>query len=827
MLRASVDIATEVGPVERASRRVEPCRARGAARRVVAVVTAAVVGLAASAAAVAEGYVDTVDLEIPGNAKVRGTLRSAAERESFRLRLPQGAKVAAKVRRQGTGFLVPRMDLVSEATTLAEGTVKGRGAKLASEPLPSSGDFALRVYGNGVDDGDYSASVRVTVQKTWKGGGSSAGDGAPLAFSFGAPAGAQARIRVTPAKGSGFVPALDGIAGPGFAGAPLSGAATGWVPLGGAGTYDVSLRDGDTAGGDWTWTVQVRAPRGAPASVDISASAVGGAYGSTQQVYGAQIGADGGTADPPDLGTALDGASISVPPGSLGFAVVLTLHVTDPIDVPPPDNAAGPTIRFGPSGTTFGEGAPAIVSIPYDRAQFGNPANEMTVYVRDDATGEVTPVLPRTVYDFSVPGVVSFPVAHFSSYVAAGSRPRSAGDAHVVVRLQGGVTTSPDTQSASELLSVGDLEYQSGTRWVIDWRQLSHSWRVSTFEPDPSSFPGVGGLSGGAYPVATGDRTVRVRYGDSVNPYLTTNFLRARGGDVWLDPGNVVRPGTSVAAGFALPQTEGAPTRLGLAGRWHLFFLGAGADQIWDGVSPRRVRLGARGGRASVTISPDGTWKISKWSVRASETEFPEGTWEPAEFVPSTATASIYATKVAVSFTPALGVSSFHEKDDYTLTLCAGGDVLVGTASTYLFQPPLVILVRESTNLAPSPLAGLTTQVSWTRETLDAGPGTSLQGFRWAAEVADVERTLPRAMTATPTLREAHQINATGGTAVDLTVGSPTEGTWTLASNGAYSDSTGAVGAVTPSGDFLVAVTADGKRFAWTFAIPGEQFSFP
>lgn len=157
-------------------------------------------------------------------------------------------------------------------------------------------------------------------------------------------------------------------------------------------------------------------------------------------------------------------------------------------------------------------------------------------------------------------------------------------------------------------------------------------------------------------------------------------------------------------------------------------------------------------------------------------------------------------------------------------TSCLNGDVLLGCTQSVDGDVPLVILVRESSRRTPSALAGTMTRFRYERETADGTGEPAVQRFRWTSQIEDAKYDLPKTVLVDALTRTTYDVDATGATTTDSVLPDPVAATWSLAANGAYSDSTGMVGAVTPRGDLFVGVVVDGKRFAWVFGVPGEQF---
>lgn len=97
----------------------------------------------------------------------------------------------------------------------------------------------------------------------------------------------------------------------------------------------------------------------------------GGGDGDKESSEGASIeatgtvGQDGGTVEVTDPGSPLDGVMVEIPEGALDDDALITIETVD--EVPPtPDvfNPIGPTVKLGPSDTSFNE--PVTITIPID-----------------------------------------------------------------------------------------------------------------------------------------------------------------------------------------------------------------------------------------------------------------------------------------------------------------------------------------------------------------------------------------------------------------------------------------------------------------------------
>lgn len=768
------------------------------------VAVAAAVGLLAPPAARAD---DSVDLQLAGSASVKGTIRSAEERESFLLDLPIGAKVTAVAKRSGKSAFVPYLDMVLDTDPVAGTLVstKGTTTKLVSPPLTESGAYRVRVFGDGVADGDYQLKVTVKLQPKWNGTGVSSQSAFALTYAFGAPDGAQAKVTLKAAnKKSGFVPALDGLIGPEGFSVPLAGTKTSYVPLGAGGSYLVGFHDGGSAGGAWKCSVALRIPKVRKSKIDISAGKLTGQFVDDQPVYGRLVDGDGGLVDPEALDGPLAGASVSIPGGALPFPVVITMAEGDDFELPGGAHPAGPVIQFGPPGTNF-NGLEATVTMPYDTSAFGDPANDLTVYVLNESTGVVEPVLPRSSYDFSTPGVVSFPALHFSSYVAGGAVPRSIRGEWVVVQLNGFADFGFDGGAA---VGVGSVQFEESA-WNYSGRATSSLWFRDFQQSGPA-----------AQTTTTTDTDfgfVEIGSDESVSLFSmqqegnTPVFLRGPSSDVMylnLDQQE------DAEQTLLLRRVRGSPTATNLAGRWHLFFYSLGARAAEGPTSPPRLYTGC--GRATATFGLDGTVSISSPSGREAETDFPDGVWQTKTAqVPAQGTfgldGDVYMT-----------IKDGADSQDFRLRPCLRGEVLAGMPLDSGGDGLLLLFVREATGQKANVFDAPTTVYGFASELVDVVDAAGAQGFDFTASEDKVQRSGSKGLQISPVFQAVYGHDTQGAPQVFVVPEAPPDTTtFSVSSNGAFKTANGFTGAIAPGGDFFFGVQPGPDEFALRFGTPG------
>ena len=797
-----------------------------------ALALAAAAGLAHSASAE-----DSVDLELVGDFAGKGTIRPADERERFLIPLAMGTKLTAVAKaRSRKGAFAPQIDLVDGMDgVVGSGTLKGKKSTLRAGPLEAGGDYRLRVFGDGAADGDYTVSLKLKPQRSFKGGGSSAPGSFSLVYRFGAPAGTRAKILLKPAtKASTFVPALEALVSPTGASIPITGDRTGLITLDESGDWTVGFHDGGPDGGDWTCQVTLKLPRSKKAKFDISAGKLTGDFVDQQPVYGRVVApSDLDTLiDPDDNGGPLDGASVLIPAGGAPFPVVITMNETSPIPPGPGEYPAGPAVQFGPSGLNFADGKMATITIAYDPSQFVDPETELTIYVLDEGTGEVVAV-PKP-YEFPENGVVSFPSPHFSAYMAAAPRQRSLRGDWVTASLRGSI--EPDFRGSFEA-NVGPLTIYDGDGTYYD---MYSSGLRSTWVRDPLSE--LGGPD--AFTDPTNDYESGSIYEEAENFYSfysqdVSYVVRSAGGDLLAAVRNPFDEGLQQPElSFALRRARGSPTPTNVAGRWHLFAIGAMGQ--FDGGDPPSVRLRTEVGRGTLTFGTNGKVSVVLAPDIETETDYPDGAWRPkssratmtAPFVASYGEVQIYFTDSGsppplneVGGLPDLGpvvteVGGLPNVEPLRLLPCLNGDVLMGAFSDSGNDDPLlIVLVRERSGYSKKLLTGPTGMLGYQFIHTDAEGEGDAQRLGFLTRLGTVSHDGTGGLLSTLAPFEfGHDVSGTPQAILSEPL--TDQGTYSISKNGLYSASTGFAGAyINASGGFLIGTNpADGSFF---FGAPG------
>ncbi|MCE9637297.1 MAG: hypothetical protein K8T90_16450 [Planctomycetes bacterium] len=800
------------------SRRLAPVAA-AVATGVSAVVTAGVTTALACAVAVRAGSAradDTVDLQVVGNANVAGTIRPAGERERFLFDLGMGTKIAAAAKAKSKrGAFIPQMDLTDPGdAVLATATVKGRGSKLASFQVPEGGRHALRVFGDGAADGDYTVAVTLKPQKAFSGTGTSAPSKDALTYTFGAPAGTKARVVLKAGAGRTFVPVLDSLDGPRGEHLDLTGASTRPLLLTESGDWTVGFHDGGAAGGGWVCQVILTLPKLRRSKIDISAAALTGNFADQQPVYGRLVDDGGALIDPPDTGGSLDGASVSIPAGGMPFPVVITMSPAPSLGGLGGDHPAGPAIQFGPPGTKFNAGKSATISLPYDASRFSNPATELTVYVEDESTGLVTPV-PKP-YNFDTPGVVSFPAPHFSIYMAGSGAPRPLDGRWVVASFEG--ETSQEFGAKSQA-SVGTLEFYAGN-FNISTSGRSSTWTrlaVAANGPVAMSDP-VYDYDFGSF-TESGTSAILYPYGGGG----TDELVRAAGGDVLLR--KPAQAGVETLA-FALREAPGIPTFVNVAGRYTLIVCSRLAESR-GGAGMPDIRLVTEFATGTAVLREDGTVSISVPVDARAEAPFPTGSWRVQQNpFSTTGVMDMVEDQLSVRFA---GDSPDGQSPGPPVRLrpCLDGEVLLAASDASGDDPTLFIFVREGRGVRSSLLTGVTAFTQSTTELVDAATAVEAPRMTFSGSTGTATFKAPRGVK---TVRDAGTIyghDQAGAPTSSALAAETGTATFTLSSVGAYRSSDGFVGAVSQSGRFIVGVASVRDRQTIFTGIPGADLFGP
>lgn len=401
-----------------------------------------------------------VDLGIGRGDSVKGTFDPAVEREVFRVTVPSGAKLTAKV----TGSKGAKGHLNLE---------RGDGSPLAasspSKPTSPSETLVHTTSASGVyrviatsreaTVGSYALSVKWATPKRRTGTVSFEG-GPQQVFLFGADEGATATISAKAAPGSAALPRIVRIDGPdGFAATPGVGGTSATVKapptrLGGAGDYAVLLENGSETPGDVEITVTVKAPKRKARKVDVTAAALGGAGTAIGEV----VGAEGAVIEVGELGLGgglddISGAKIAIPAGAVPSGTPIIIGNAPPLDPKGAPAPIGAPVSFGPDGQKFA--TPVTITLPVTNTNV--PIADVAVFTRS-GSGKVSQVDEPLSIDLGA-GTVSFPASHFSDYVVVTTHDEPA-PGPGFFSLVTGLTDPKD-------LALGALDSTNGSLYLV------------------------------------------------------------------------------------------------------------------------------------------------------------------------------------------------------------------------------------------------------------------------------------------------------------------------------------------------------------------------
>ncbi|MCG3134096.1 MAG: hypothetical protein HMLKMBBP_01382 [Planctomycetes bacterium] len=357
-----------------------------------------------------------IDLVLGNGDKVTGEIAPQAEVETYRFRVPQGAKFTVQIKAKA-GFVV------AGTLTGPSGGMTNLGpdtaVKLAGVVSAETGEYVLDVRAGGPAGGKYKLSVKwtnpaATTETVTLGGGDRTVT-RPVEFAGRAtvtvtsPAAGTVRGRLAEwARGDDTVGTFD----PGPADAPKHVVTTGQAAF--TDDYVFRIANAGSGAGDVTVQVRPRAPKPSRRKLDLTDANLAN-EGDGSSLVGDLIGPGGGNVGVDDPLSPVDGAGVSVPPGSVQFPTPFVIG--SGVEILPPDpnqQGAGPTVFFGPEGQNFSQ--PVLVTIPFDPLAVGGDPAKLQIFTRD-AQGNVTLVPPPYEID-AVAGTVSFPASHFSSFRA-------------------------------------------------------------------------------------------------------------------------------------------------------------------------------------------------------------------------------------------------------------------------------------------------------------------------------------------------------------------------------------------------------------------------
>jgi hypothetical protein len=756
-----------------------------------ALAAAALLALGATASAQ-----DGVLLEVQGKDKVLGTLRPAGENETILGTLAAGTTLKAAVKSTQKTGPIPTLAVLFNDAPVAEAqfTTKGRGTVLVPFEVQATGVYKVVVAGDGALDGDYQLAVAWAAQKVFTGTGST---GHTDVFQFSAPSHATASVTVSPAKGSPFLPHLDSVQGPAATFIPLSGGGKARVPLPLRGDWKVYFSNVGAAGA-YTVKVVVTAPKPKRHTTDIRDSTLSGAFGGGTLALGAVIDpGEGGLVGGPGSeldGTPLEGSSVQVPPDSLGQATTIYVAESQPYTPPGGDSPAGPAVEFGPPGTEFADGKPAVVTIPFDPDAFPGGIESLVVYVKDQ-NGDVVAV-PGP-YTFG-PNTVTFTTSHFSIFQSATSAARGLPVGGYEILGIGGAPLMGD--SGEVRVTTGFLQISSPQDYAMFLSTAGVHFAPGFAAPTPDASPVFSSTQSSGLAIQNDDSSI-----DLKNP-AGGNFGTLRRGvrdDVMLLE-HV--PGLSLSSFAVFRRPDGVPTMNTLAGRWHVFVWEFRGETASAGATQRQFACISDAGTATITEGGDFALKLPSRVTRT--TQFPGGDWVSDSSAGPTATFSV---DVNSDFQVEV---SFGGRGTMALTPVLSGDAMFGTMNGLHRDPSLpdsaanvavFFLVRESRRAKPSAIAGDCADDAGGIQVhlADGTPPLDTVGLYWRA---DSGRT---SFAADKTFSQALNTCTSGypGGVFDPTSEShlttePAGAKWSVGDDGTLTLSgLGGVGAVLPTGD--------------------------
>ncbi len=675
---------------------------------------------------------------------------------------------------------------------------------MKTQALASSGPVALRVAGDGVADGDYELRVKMSAQTAWS--GTSPADLAPggeATFAFAAPTGSTADVTLTPGKKSAFAPLIVDVEGAGGTLIPVDGSgakpkkhAVKGVILGPAGEYLVRFRNSAAAAGSWAVSVRVHPPHLSRANVDISDSSLTGSFGGGAQVFGRVLDPTGGDVDPGVTGGALDGSSILVPVGALGAPTAVAIEASETFFVDDANHPAGIAVAFTPSGTVFP--TPVTVTLPFDAQSFDDPANELTIYVKDGTTGALEAV-PRTSLAFDLAaGTVSFPASHFSNFQSTSPRDRPFKGQFVELEIAG--APSP---SYGGTFSMG-LHQVTGFKGPRTGNGFSRTLGRSAFQYGGGTITAVSAAStegGNCDVVDDADVTLT---GDASG---ARTYLRGRNDGVFVAAPSAAAATDSESVIFRVAQ--GAPTFANVAGEWLAYVYEVSARE-----NPTPDQLEVVGRRTRLFFGVDGSVRAG---VTATETASAkgDGSWTRSSDATHPRKGTFSVAGGLVHLDMQVGTSPLSTSVDLVAVL--RGDGLVGVTSgvktagkkTVEAMTRTVFLVRASSGAKEGPILGRSFFSEFAVTPVDR-VGAS-QDLSWIGEALTLTHVAPSTIDVAGT-RATFDHDATGAPrAASSSIA--TTGTFLAESNGVYRELDANVfGAFAPREGFYVST-----RFGPTF----------
>ena len=682
--------------------------------------TALVAALALAAGFAAPAWAE-VDVEVPANFKVKGTL-DPSEVERFRFHAEEGTvlTLAASAAKGSTlDFNITLATDVGVPVGVPDPLVTDTGGKFAIKGLviPATGDYQVVLAGAG--SGGYSLSLKAKPQTIWTrtlGFG-----GAGLAqFTFAMPAGSTVSLLAKPAAGSGTVArlvSLDPVGSSidltslGSKTATTHAVTVGPLAAGGDFILTVSNEGG---AGDIEVAAKVKPPKTKPGKLDLRGAVLGRPTGG-ETFVGRMLDGAGGIVTVGGAAGDLNGAKVVLPPGALAGPTLVSIASSLPPPIGDPDDqAAGPAVLLGPSGLTFP--VPAVLTLPVDFSKIPGDAtiNDVRILIVED-NGSSRIVLPTGFASGTVtvetsglsvccPIVVSGPPNY--GYTSLGTL-KPGGDEFWMLQMAAELNTGSGNDSRNRKLeaSIGQVSLRGdGT---MDYSLANHGFQWSNQNSPPMSGQPIqaglteytasdGGTLNWAYD-ATGTKIVL-----SGTPDNTPVFRVSRDGKYFAGAHEgYTQPNGDVQ--FGVRKNAKSLTTASLQGAWTMCFLELEANQNGSsgaaGPRPRRSY-------GTTTFDGAGNCTIAFTERRASFDESSGTTSQPSESVSvKNATYSIDVDGTIVVVVPP------PKPGDTGTTL----RVFPGEGLDVLFagqDPPLgesamaMVLVRQGSGLTRSDLAG-------------------------------------------------------------------------------------------------------------------------
>jgi hypothetical protein len=759
---------------------------------------AAVVVLAAGAPAFAQ---EGVLLEVRGKDKVLGTIRPANESEAVFGTLVKGTVLKAAAKSKDKNGPIPSLAvLANDVPVDVQIVAKGRAVAIEPYTVPATAVYKVVVTGDGEKDGDYQLSVAWTPQKFFSGTAVSAHSDS---FPFSAPADATASILLVPGKGSGFVPNLENLLGPSTM-IPLSGGGKAREELPQRGDWNVLF---STAGTDGPYSIRVvvTAPKPKSHTTDIRDSTLSGAFGGGTLAIGAVIDDEGGSVGGDGFdGTPLEGSSVKIPPDSLGDATTIYVAQSEPYTPPGGDAPAGPAVEFGPPGTEFEEGKPAVVTIPFDPDAFPGGVESLIVYVKDQ-NGDVVPV-PGP-YSFG-PDTVTFTTSHFSVFQAATNADRGFPAGFFPVLGIGGRPLMGD--SGEVLVTIGFLQMSAPSDYAMFFSETGVQFAPGSLAPTPDASPVVHSRQASGRVVAVDDSAFDLL--DPVGNKLATLRRGVRDDVLLLE--HVEKLSLTSLTAFRRP--DGGATLNSIAGKWHLLVWEFRGEPVTGTPTTRPFACVADAGSATFSTAGEVEFDFGSRVVRT--TQFPGGDWNSA-----TTKGPRVTFPVSIDDDRQL-VVTMDGGSGMVLEPVLGGDAMFGTVNGLdrggglgraAANIAVFFLVRASKDARVADLAGVCADDAGGLQLhLPTGtPSADVTGLFWRADSGRTSFGADRTFTQTLlSCTSGYPGGVIDPVSDSVLVNEPAGARWSLAGDGKLTMAPlGAIGAALPGGEVGVYLRRGGE----------------